>query len=102
MAQRNRVFEEPAYLTELLGRETQAHLAKQTATQPFFMYLAFGAPHYSMMAPKKYLDRFPATMERDRRMHFAMVAAVDDVIGALPDQLKQQGIETTPSFTFSR
>jgi arylsulfatase A-like enzyme len=87
------VFEEPAYMTELLGREAQAHLAKQTAAQPFFMYVAFGAPHYSMMAPKKYLDRFPATMERDRRMHLAMVAAVDDVVGALLDQLKQQGLE---------
>lgn len=87
------VFEEPAYMTELLGREAGAYLARQTAQQPFFMYLAFGAPHYSMMAPKKYLDRFPLTMERDRRTHLAMVAAVDDVVGSLLDQLKQQGFE---------
>lgn len=87
------VFEEPAYMTELLGREAQAWLAKQKNTQPFLMYVAFGAPHYSMMAPKKYLDRFPATMERDRHTHLAMVAAVDDVIGALLDQLKRQGLE---------
>jgi len=87
------VFEEPTYMTELLGREAQAHLVKQTTSQPFFMYVAFGAPHYSMMAPKKYLDRFPANMDRDRRTHLAMVAAVDDVIGALLDQLKQQGME---------
>ena len=46
-----------------------------------------------MMAPKKYLDRFPATMDRDRRMHLAMVAAVDDVVGAILDQVKRQGIE---------
>ena len=87
------VFEEPAYMTELLGREAQAHLAKQSSRQPFFMYVAFGAPHYSMMAPKKYLDRFPASMERDRRTHLAMVSAVDDVAGALLDQLKRQGLE---------
>lgn len=87
------VFEEPTYMTELLGREAQSFLARQTQEQPFLLYLAFGAPHYSMMAPKKYLDRFPATMERDRRTHLAMVAAVDDVVGALLDQLKQQGLE---------
>jgi arylsulfatase A-like enzyme len=87
------VFEEPAYMTELLGREAQAFLARQDRTQPFLLYLAFGAPHYSMMAPKKYLDRFPPGMDRDRRMHLAMVAAVDDVVGALLDQLKSQGIE---------
>jgi arylsulfatase A-like enzyme len=87
------VFEEPSYMTELLGREAQAFLAKQTKQQPFLLYLAFGAPHYSMMAPKKYLDRFPATMDRDRRMHLAMVAAVDDAVGGLLAQLKQQGME---------
>jgi arylsulfatase A-like enzyme len=88
------VFEEPAYMTELLGREARAFLAQQTpGGKPFFQYVAFGAPHYSMMAPKKYLDRLPASMDRDRRMHLAMVAAVDDVVGSLLDQLKQQGLE---------
>ncbi len=86
------VFEEPAYMTELLGREASQHLASQTPDQPFLLYLAFGAPHYSMMAPKRYLDRFPVTMDRDRRMHLAMVAAVDDVVGGLLDQLKRQGL----------
>jgi arylsulfatase A-like enzyme len=87
------VFEEPAYMSELLGREAQAYLARQTKQQPFLLYLAFGAPHYSMMAPRKYLERFPAGMDRDRRTHLAMVAAVDDVVGALLDQLKSQGME---------
>lgn len=87
------VFEEPAYMTELLGREAQAFLRRQSANQPFFLYLTFGAPHYSMMAPRKYLDRFPATMERDRKTHLAMVAAVDDVVGALLDQLEKQGLD---------
>ncbi|MCU1260450.1 MAG: sulfatase [Bryobacterales bacterium] len=87
------VFEEPAYMTELLGREAQSFLSHQNARQPFLLYLAFGAPHYSMMAPAKYLDRFPKTMERDRRTHLAMVAAVDDVVGALLGQLKKQGLE---------
>ena len=87
------VFEEPMYMTELLGREARAFLAKQTRQKPFFQYLAFGAPHYSMMAPKKYLDRFPETMDRDRRTHLAMVAAVDDVIGSILDQVKRQGME---------
>jgi arylsulfatase A-like enzyme len=86
------VFEEPAYMSELLGQEARSFLAKQDRQKPFFLYLAFGAPHYSMMAPKKYLERFPATMERDRRMHLAMVAAVDDAVGSLLDQLERQGL----------
>jgi arylsulfatase A-like enzyme len=87
------VFEEPAYMTELLGREAQAFLSRQNREQPFLLYLAFGAVHYSMMAPRKYLDRFPASMERDRRTHLGMVAAVDDVVGGMLDTLKRQGME---------
>lgn len=87
------VFEEPAYMTELLGREAQAFLSRRKRDQPFLLYLAFGASHYSMMAPRKYLDRFPASMERDRRTHLGMVAAVDDVIGGILDTLKRQGVE---------
>ena len=87
------VFEEPAYMTELLGREAAAFLGRQSADKPFLLYLTFGAPHYSMMAPKRYLDRFPASMERDRRTHLAMVAAVDDVVGNLQAQLKTMGVD---------
>ncbi|MCC6588271.1 MAG: sulfatase-like hydrolase/transferase [Bryobacterales bacterium] len=87
------VFEEPAYMTELLGREAQAFIDRQSARQPFFLYLCFGAPHYSMMAPKKYLDRFPASMDRDRRVHLAMVAAVDDVVGSVVSQLERRGMD---------
>lgn len=85
------VFEEPAYMTELLGREAQAFLSR-VRQQPFLLYLAFGAPHYSMMAPKTYLDRFPASMETDRKTHLAMVAAVDDVVGALLGRLERLGL----------
>ncbi|MBL8175977.1 MAG: sulfatase-like hydrolase/transferase [Bryobacterales bacterium] len=87
------VFEEPVYQTELLGREAKAFLNRQNDGQPFFLYLAFGAPHYPMMAPRKYLDRFPAEMDRDRREHVAMVAAIDDQIGELMATLKARGFD---------
>ena len=94
------VFEEPAYMTELLGRQASAFLAAQRGEQPWMLYLTFGAPHYSMMAPAKYLERFPASMPRDRRTHLAMVAAVDDVIGSLLDQLQQTGMDRNTVVVF--
>lgn len=75
------VWHEPQYQTELLAREAGEFLGRQKPRQPFFLYLAFGAPHYPMMAPQKYLERFPAVMDRDRRLHAAMVAALDDAVG---------------------
>ena len=85
------VFEEPAYQTELLAREASSFIKNQSAEQPFFLYLAFGAVHYPMMAPRRYLDRFPATMDRDRRLHLAVVAALDDAVGQVRAALEAQG-----------
>ena len=87
------VFEDTAYQTEILAREAKAYVSRQTASTPFLLYLAFGAPHYPMMAPEEYLSRFPATMDRDRRVHCAMIAAVDDAVGELMALLRRKGLD---------
>ena len=87
------VFEDPSYSTEMFTREAKAFIERQRKDQPFFLYLAHGAPHYPMIAPKQYVDRFPAGMDPDRRMHAAMLAAVDDGIGEILDLLKRRGLD---------
>lgn len=87
------VWEEPAYQTELFAKEAKTFIGAQTADQPFFLYLAFGAPHYPMMAPEKYLQRFPASMDRDRRLHLAVVAALDDAVGEVRAALQRAGLD---------
>ena len=86
-------WEEPVYHTELFTREAKAFVERQTAAQPFFLYLAYGAPHYPMIAPKKYVARFPASMDHDRRLHAGMLAAVDDSVGELMAVLKRRGMD---------
>jgi arylsulfatase A-like enzyme len=80
------VWEEPVYQTELLAREAKAFVQRQQS--PYFLYLAFGAPHYPMMAPKRYVDRVPASMDRDRRLHAAVVEALDEAIGTVLSAIK--------------
>ncbi len=89
----NEAWEEPVYHTELFTREAKVFLERQTGAQPFFLYLAYGAPHYPMIAPKKYVDRFPAVMDHDRRLHAGMLAAVDDSVGELMAVLKRRGLD---------
>ena len=91
-------WDEPQYQTELLGREAKEFVARQNASRPFFLYLAFGAPHYPMMAPDKYVGRFPASMDRDRRLHAAMVAALDDAVGEVLGALRAGGLNDTIVF----
>jgi len=56
---------------------------------PFFLYLAYRAPHVPLDAPKKHLDRFPGEMPERRRQALAMIAAMDDGVGAIVAELKK-------------
>jgi arylsulfatase A-like enzyme len=86
------VFEDSTYQTEMLSREAAAFIGRQRQGQPFFLYLAFGAPHYPMMAPQKYVERFPVAMDRDRRMHLAVVGALDDAVGQVRSAVDRAGM----------
>ena len=51
-----------------------------------------------MMVPKRFFERLPAAMDRDRRMHAAVVEALDESIGSVLATLKQRGFENTIVF----
>ena len=80
---RNRaeIFEDGQYLTERITAEAKQFI-RQSNAQPFFLYLAYNAPHYPMHAPQKYIDRFKH-LPLERRIYAAMIAAVDDGIGEI-------------------
>ncbi|MBK1855143.1 arylsulfatase [Verrucomicrobiaceae bacterium 5K15] len=56
-----KTFPKDYYLTDALGDNAVAfikHSVKQHADQPFFMYLAFNAPHTPLQAPKKLINKY--------------------------------------------
>jgi len=61
--------------------------------QPFFLYLAYFAPHVPLASSKKYLDRFPGKMPERRRLALAMISAVDDGVGRIMERLARHGID---------
>lgn len=86
---RQEIFEDGQYLTERIGEEAAAFIARQRE-QPFFLYTAFNAVHYPMHAPQKYLERFP-DLPPERRMYAAMLAAADDMVGGIVAALERTG-----------
>ncbi len=66
-----------------------AALVERYKDQPFFLYVAFRAPHVPLDAPQKYLDRFPGKMPQRRRQALAMLSAVDDGVGLITTTLKK-------------
>ena len=70
--------------------------------QPFFLYLAYFAPHIPLEATDEYLDRFPGEMPNRRRYCLAMVSAIDDGVGRIVDKLRNHDIyENTLIFFIS-
>jgi arylsulfatase A-like enzyme len=80
---------EQGYLTDRLGEETAAFIAKHR-DQPVFAYLAFNAVHSPMQAPAEELAKFN-TGDANRDARLAMGKRMDDAIGLVVAELKAQG-----------
>ena len=79
------------YLTDELSHMA-VDFVERKKDQPFFLYLAYNAPHTPMQATQKYLDRFPTIENERRRTYAAMVSAVDDGVGRLLDKLDEHNL----------
>ncbi|MGV9797947.1 sulfatase family protein [Mycobacterium sp. NPDC003449] len=86
------VYEDGRYMTELIG-ENAVEFVRDAADddRPFFLYVAFNAPHYPMHVPQRYKDRFP-DLPWERQIMAAMVSAMDDAVGSVLDELDRQGL----------
>jgi arylsulfatase A-like enzyme len=62
------------------------------ARKPFFLYLAFNAPHDPLQVTQKYYDRFPHIENEMQRIYAGMVSAVDDGVGRVLEALAAAGV----------
>lgn len=65
----------------------------QNKNNPFFLYLAYFAPHVPLEATEKYLGRFTGEMPERRRYALAMISAIDDGVGRILDKLAEHEID---------
>ncbi|MBJ6368968.1 sulfatase-like hydrolase/transferase [Snuella sedimenti] len=84
--------EENEYLTDALSREA-VNFVERNAENPFFLYLAYNAPHTPLQATEKYLSRYTDIKDKKRKTYAAMVSAVDDGVGSLLNKLRELDIE---------
>ncbi len=88
----NKPVEEKEYLTEAFTREA-IDFIERNKEKPFFVYLAYNAPHAPMQTTKKYYDRFPHIKNENNRIHAGMVSALDDGVGAVLAKLKALNLD---------
>jgi len=91
--QRNgEVIEEHGYLTTRFAEESCAFIEKNK-DEPFVLYVPFNAPHEPFQAPTKYFDRFEHVQDRNKRIYYAMISALDDAVGDIVKQVQDLGLE---------
>jgi arylsulfatase A-like enzyme len=88
----NQPLREKGYATTLLGRDAVRYIQAQGPDQPFYLYLAFNAPHTPYEAPQEYIDRYPNIADPTRRTYAAMVTCLDEEIGHVVAALDAKGI----------
>ena len=76
-------------MTDALSREA-VRFVKEAAKkkQPFFLYLAYSAPHTPLEARAEDLKKYADIEDEKRRTYAAMVHAVDRGVGEVVDALR--------------
>ena len=89
------------YMTDVLTHEAVAFI-RRNRTQPFFLNLAYSAPHSPFQAPEEAIARHRAMgLNRIVATTYAMIEAMDDGIGRVLDELGSQGLAENTIFLFT-
>ncbi|MEY2878531.1 MAG: hypothetical protein RLZZ15_911 [Verrucomicrobiota bacterium] len=83
---------ETAHLTEAFTREACDFITRHR-TQPFFLHLAYNAVHSPLQASDRYLEKFAHIPDLHRRIFAALLAQLDDGVGAVLTRLREHGLE---------
>ena len=87
-----RRFEPSSYMTDYLGDEAARAIAANR-NRPFFLYLAFNAPHTPLQALRSDYDALPGIADHRLRVYGAMVRSLDRAVGHVLAALRENGLE---------
>ena len=94
------------HATEVFTRWAIDYVKKQSADEkkPFFLYLAYNAPHFPIQPPKDWLEKVQKRepqLSKKRATNVAFVEHMDHEIGKFMDALKELGIAEDTLVVFS-
>lgn len=97
---------EDEHATELFTKWGIQYIKKQSEdkSKPFFLYLAYNAPHFPIQPPKDWLDKVrkrEPQLDEKRAANVAFVEHTDHEIGKVISAVKELGIEKETIIIFS-
>lgn len=87
------------YLTDRISRHA-AEFITQYSDDPFFLYVAYNAPHSPLQAKESYKPRVAHLKEEPLKLYGAMVISLDEGIGTILDSIQSNGIEENTLVVF--
>ena len=106
MRKNKNVIKPKGHATEIFSQWAIDYIKEQSADKkkPFFLYLAYNAPHFPIQPPKDWLDKVKKRepqLSQKRATNVAFVEHMDHEIGKVLDAVKELGIEKDTLITFS-
>jgi len=93
-------FHPKGHMTDYFANEAMQAI-EANRNRPFFMYLAFNAPHTPLQATKEDYAKLPQIKDHKTRVYGAMIAQLDRRIGDVMTKLKQLGIDDNTLVIFT-
>ncbi|GGA38381.1 sulfatase-like hydrolase/transferase [Sphingomonas psychrolutea] len=93
-------FRPDRYMTDYLTAQAQATIVANR-NRPFFLYLAYNAPHTPLQAAKADYDALPQITDHRMRVYAAMIRALDRGVGRVMATLKAQGLDQNTLVIFT-
>ena len=92
MLRNTEVVEETRYLTDAFTDEALQFI-ERNKSGPFFLYLAYNAVHSPMQGADAYMEKMSHIEDVHRRIFAAMLANMDDSVGAVMKKLRDADLE---------
>jgi arylsulfatase A-like enzyme len=93
-------FAPDRYMTDYLSHQAVQSI-RANRNRPFFMYLAYNAPHTPLQALKSDYDALSGIKDHRARVYAAMVRALDRGVGQVMAELKRQGLDDNTLVIFT-
>jgi arylsulfatase A-like enzyme len=94
------VFKPDRYMTDYLT-DHALRVIESNRNRPFFLYLAYNAPHTPLQATREDYDALPFITDQTLRVYAAMIRSLDRNIGRVLQALRDQGVEQNTLVIFT-
>lgn len=88
-----KLMEEEGHATDLITQEALKWLDQQEENNPFFLQLAYSAPHIPLQEPEQWKEKYSFIKNESRRDYAAAMAHLDEAIGQVLQHLDSLGLK---------